>query len=158
MRRFGVCGIGAKAEDIGVWLDTGFCEFRASPSVDVGERPDVIFGPVGPDHPELDREIGLLFPKVVVLISQTPATLPQGLDEDYRRQCWQQAGVQFHVATSLEPQLTEPEWAAYGGAGDPSAAQALKAVSDQIYRHLLDDVFRDTREWCGHTFSVVISS
>lgn len=30
-------------------------------------------------------------------------------------------------------------------------------VADAVYRHLLADVFRETAEWCGHTFSVVTS-
>jgi hypothetical protein len=157
MRRFKICGIGATAEDIGVWLDPGFCEFQASQTVEAGERPDVIFGPLGPDNTELVRQIGLQQPKVVVLLSPVPACLPQGPTEDYRKYGWQQAGVDYLIATCLAPQLTEPEWTAYGREGGLNPAEALKAVSDQIYRHLLADVFQETQDWCGHTFSVVIS-
>jgi len=151
MRRFEIYGSGATAAEIGVWLDTGFREFQAGQTGDAAARPDVIFAPLGPDDGALGRDIGLWLPKVIVLISRTAAESPQGL-EDYRRHRWQQGGVNYLVATVLEPELREPEWAAYGG------EDSLKAVSDQVYRHLLEDVFRETREWCGHTFSVVINS
>jgi hypothetical protein len=151
MRRFEINGSGATAAEIGVWLDTGFREFQAGQAGDAAARPDVIFATAGPDDAALGREIGQRLPKVVVLSGRTAAELPQGL-EDYRRHRWQQGGVHYLVATALEPELREPEWAAYGG------EDSLKAVSDQVYRHLLDEVFRETREWCGHTFSVVIHS
>ncbi|MDR3588318.1 MAG: hypothetical protein P4N41_01500 [Negativicutes bacterium] len=149
MRRFGVYGSGATAAELGVWLDTGFVEFQAGQAEEAAERPDVIFGRTGPDNSALSREIGLLLPKVIVLISPSPAEPPPDLGEEYRRHRWRQAGLDYLVATYLEPPLNEPEWAAYGG------ADSLKAVSDQIYRHLLADVLRETQEWCGHTFSVV---
>ncbi|MDR3562540.1 MAG: hypothetical protein P4N59_14050 [Negativicutes bacterium] len=155
MRRFSIYTPRGAAADTESWLDTGFREMAAGQTGDDAERPDVIIANLGRDDAGLCREVNALLPKVVVLLSEIAAGLPEQLEEQFRVHCWQKAGGFYVVGTSLEPALAEPEWGAYCSGGEIDAPQALKAVSDQIYRHLLADVFRETAEWCGHTFSVV---
>jgi hypothetical protein len=80
-------------------------------------------------------------PKVVVIYGE--AALPDDLAEDYRGHTWRG----FTILTRLEVRLAAPDWGDY--------ADEAKAVAGAVYRHLLAEVFRETREWCGHTFSVL---
>lgn len=63
-------------------------------------------------------------------------------------QLWRCGDKWITVGTSLEARLHEPAWLVYG-------EDWQKAMAETIYRHLLEDVFRETAEWCGHMSSVV---
>lgn len=135
MKRFSVLRLAGDAGE--VWLESGFAAFAAGAGEDGRpKRPDVLLTAAG-DFMAVEE----LWPKVVVTAGA--AALPGGLDGDYRGICWRG----FTVFTRLEAPLAEPAWDAY--------RDDAKAVAGAVYGHLLADVFRDTREWCGHTFSVL---
>jgi hypothetical protein len=120
-----------------VWLESGFAAFAAGAGEDGRPvRPDVLLMPAG-EWPAA----GELWPKVAVAAGA--AELPDGLAGDFRGCRWRG----FTVFTRLEAPLAEPAWDAY--------RDDAKAVAGAVYAHLLADVFRETREWCGHTFSVL---
>lgn len=135
MKRFSVmCLAGAAGE---VWLESGFAAFAAGADEDGRpRRPDVLLT-TAEDWPA----VGEQWPKVAVTAGATE--VPDELAGDFRGLCWRG----FTVFTRLEAPLAEPDWYAY--------RDDAKAVAGAVYGHLLADVFRDTREWCGHTFSVL---
>lgn len=134
MKRFTVCAVGTDCE---AWLESGFAAFAAGKDADGRPlRPDVLLLAAG----EWGL-VGELWPRVAVVAGA--AGPPAELGEDYRAFAWS-GGI---VLTRLEAPLAAPDPDAYG--------DAARAVAGAIYAHLLADVFRDTREWCGHTFSVL---
>ncbi len=134
MRRFTVCG---RTENSNAWLESGFAAFAAGKDADGRPlRPDVLLVAAG----EWGL-VGELWPRVAVVAGA--AGPPAELGEDYKAFAWP-GGT---VLTRLEAPLAAPDREAYG--------DAARAVACAIYAHLLADVFRDTREWCGHTFSVL---
>jgi hypothetical protein len=151
MKRFSVSVIGGGG-DIAPWLDTGFVEFAPGDD-ETGRplRPDTLY--LAPDEKGWAEAASVLWPKVIVLAAPVPV-LPAELSEAYRLYSWRADSFAFAIASRLEAQLAEPFWPAYGPLTQPVA---VKAVADVVYRHLLVDVFRETAEWCGHTFSVVTS-
>ena len=135
MKRFYVQALaGADTE---IWLDSGFAAFAPGLTRDgMPRRPDVLLVPA-----EDWRPVAELWPKVVVV--QGTATPPEDLAEEYKPHTWRG----FTVLTRLEARLGTPAWDEY--------ADEAKAVTGAVYRHLFEDVLRETREWCGHTFSVL---
>lgn len=123
---------------MGAWTESGFAAFV--PGTD-GERrplrPDVLLLAAG----EGWRLVGELWPKVVVVAGD--AMPPAELGEDYKAFAWPGCTV----LTRLDAPLAAPDRAAYG--------DDARAVAGAVYSHLLADVFRETRDWCGHTFSVL---
>ena len=135
LKRFSVLDLTGSAAE--VWLESGFAAFAAGEDGDGRpERPDVLLMPAG-----AWPKVAELWPKTVVTAGE--AALPDGLAGDYRARRWRD----YTVATRLEAPLAEPDWDAYG--------DGAKAVAGAVYGHLLAEVFRETREWCGHTFSVL---
>lgn len=135
MKRFYVQALAGV--DTEIWLDSGFAAFEPGLTKDgQPRRPDVLLAPVG-DWPAVAE----LWPKVMVL--EGAATPPDELAEEYKSHVWRG----FTVLTRREARLAAPDWDDY--------ADEAKAVAGAVYRHLLAEVFRETREWCGHTFSVL---
>ena len=123
---------------MGAWLESGFAAFAAGVDGDGRPlRPDVLLLAAGEGWRPADE----LWPKVIVAAGTM--TMPAALSEDYRAVAW----LGRIVLTRLDAPLDPPDSAAYG--------DAARAVAGAIYGHLLADVFRDTRDWCGHTFSVL---
>lgn len=122
--------------DIEVWLDCGFAVFVAGPGEDGrARRPDVLL--LADDWAAAEE----LWPKVMVAAAET--AVPSSLAEDYRAHNW----PGYTVLTRLEAPLSRPD--------ADACADRAKALAGAVYRHLLADAFRETREWCGHTFSVL---
>jgi len=135
LKRFSVLDLAGAAGE--VWLESGFAAFAAGADGDGRpKRPDVLLMSPG-DW----AAVAELWPKAAVAAGA--AVLPDGLAGDFRAVGWRG----LTVVTRLEASLTEPDWDAYG--------DDAKAVAGAVYGHLLADVFRETREWCGHTFSVL---
>jgi hypothetical protein len=135
LKRFSVLDLTGNAG--AAWLESGYAAFAAGTDGDGRPmRPDVLVAAAG-DWAAVER----LWPKVAV--AQGAGELPAELAGDYRRCRWRS----FIVLTRLEAPLAEPAWDAYG--------DDARAVAGAVYGHLLAEVFRDTREWCGHTFSVL---
>lgn len=125
-----------------VWDDTGFvCIGREEPF----EQADVII--IAPDDSDkLASVILAARPKVFIIAGRYE--LPQHVKDLYTGQHWRLHHTVLTIGTFLEVPLAEPVWEAY-------PEQQEKAIADTIYRHLLNDVFRETAEWCGHMSSVV---
>jgi hypothetical protein len=156
MRRFALWAPTAAPVEVAVWLDTGFAEYKPDQTGDeAGLRPDVMFWRPEAGGERCCREALRLLPKAVVIAGDGPAVWPESLSEFFTPYYWRRDDGYYVVGSSLEQQLTEPVWEAYGEGLQLDAGLRLKAVSDRIYRYLLADLFSETREWCGHTFSVV---
>ncbi|MDT8902849.1 hypothetical protein [Anaeroselena agilis] len=136
MKRFSVmCLAGPDAG--AAWLESGFAAFVAGADEDGRpRRPDVLLV-----APGAWTTVGEVWPKVAMAAGA--AELSAELAGDYRCLRWRG----FTVVTRLEAPLAEPDWDAY--------RDDAKAVAGAVYGHLLAEVFRETREWCGHTFSVL---
>lgn len=124
------------------WNDAGFVCFKADRQDDV--KPDALVW-MEADAASLPVAIIADKPKVFVI---TARYVPVDLPEYYSLHFWQTGGQWITVGTMLESELTEPKWPAYGD-------DWQKAVADTVFRYLLQDVFRETAEWCGHMSSVV---
>jgi hypothetical protein len=148
MKRFTVYPI-AVMDMEAVWLDTGFSLYAAERGS--LERPDVVlFGPAI-QYSTLLETIQTYLPKVVVAVDYAKLELTDQLKEMYQLHLWRTEGACYSIMTSIEADPELPDWPSYG----ENIINRHKGVSDSIYRHLLHEVFRETREWCGHTFSVV---
>lgn len=148
MKRFSVYPIGMP-DMPNTWLDTGFSLYPAEQ--DASERPDVLLIGKETTCSKLLESIQVHMPKVVIGAGYESLELTAALKEIYQLHTWKTEGMCYCIATSIEAELESPQWHLYSEEGDARH----KGVSDNIYRHLLYEVFRETREWCGHTFSVV---
>jgi len=142
------------------WFDAGFSVTGAGEKAG-GEsplRPDVVFWPEG-ENPgeEFWRKADSLCPAlIVVLFAGRPAPKPPaGLEDVYRWQVIPGKGVNFGVASRLEGEFGPPDWDAYQSGDTLTVYDQIKALAGSAYRLLLEELFRETREWCGHTFSVL---
>lgn len=148
MKRFTVYPIGMPQIQE-VWLDTGFSLYPAEQGLP--ERPDVILSGTAITNDELMENIQNYMPKVIIGAGYESLELTEPLKEIYQLHVWKAEGMNYLIATRIEAQLEVPQWHLYG----EKAEERHKGASDSIYRHLLYEVFRETQEWCGHTFSVV---
>lgn len=124
------------------WEAAGFHCLESNRPDDI--KPDALVW-AGTDAVSLLSALSADKPKVFVI---TARCLPADLPEYYTLHFWQSGGQQITVGTMLETELAEPKWLAYEG-------DWQKALADTVFRHLLQDVFRETAEWCGHMSSVV---
>ncbi len=142
------------------WQDSGFSVVEAGEKAggELPPRPDVMFWPEGEQEKgDFWREAESLCPALLVILftgRRTPK-LPDGLMDIYKWQILKGEEVSFLVASRLEGEFCPPDWEAYRSGDKLTASEQLKAVAGAAYRLLLEDLFRETREWCGHTFSVV---
>jgi hypothetical protein len=153
MKRFTIA-VSDGGGETGPWLDTGFVEFIPGREDDGrARRPDVLI--ISPAQAEWEKIVAESWPKVLFLGAEAPPVLTAELAEAFNLHRWHPHGLNLAVATRLEASLDEPQWAAYLQDDPLTGPVAAKAAADTVYRHLLADIFRDTAEWCGHTFSVV---
>lgn len=142
------------------WFDAGFSVIGAGEKA-AGEaafRPDVVFWPESEGSSEKVWQIaGTLCPALVVVLltGRTVPEMPADLGDVYNRQVLGGKGVNFWVASRLEGQLDPPDWDAYRSGDALTVYDQIKALAGSVYRLLLEELFRETREWCGHTFSVL---
>ena len=141
-----------KGDEIAVkaWEDAGFvCVSTGEKrnSHDQSERrPDALILPPDLSDTSFQDVIGSIMPMLfVVMIHYSP---PSSIAENYAIQFWRCRQAAITVGTMLETVLPEPPWSEYG-------EDWQKAIADTVYRHLLQDRFRETAEWCGHMSSVV---
>lgn len=173
MRRFIVLVCQASLQEAAAWEDSGFVvsdgtthpEVRRQTADVVGfpwltvetdaeqARPDVVYWQQGAAGAAGWHKVRQLLPKVVVVMGE--ASLPPDLAHVYDSCFLYGEGRSFMVGRKIEGTLLTPEWAAYRTDGLLSLPQQVKAVADAVYRLLLDNVFQETAEWCGHMSSVV---
>jgi hypothetical protein len=92
---------------------------------------------------------------VIIGDSGEKITVPEELSEIYSLQSFSGADTGFTICSRLEGQVAVPEWDLYGSQGAITREEEIKAAAGSIYRYLLEDVIRETAEWCGHMSSVV---
>jgi len=81
--------------------------------------------------------------------------VPDTLSDIYERQLIVGEGLYFTIGSRISGKVANPDWEAYRSNGQLSREEQVKTVAGSVYRFLLQDVFRETAEWCGHMSSVV---
>ncbi|NLI13036.1 hypothetical protein [Pelotomaculum propionicicum] len=158
MRRFVIFTPGCTEEDLKVWEDAGF-KLVDETSLDYPElRPDVIFICDFKAGVITWQLISKLLPKVLILTGsseQTPV-IPGELADLFNLQVIKGENISFTIGSTIQGQVVTPAWEIYRVSDGPLTPQEqLQALADSIYRFLLQDVFKETAEWCGHMSSVV---
>ena len=142
MRQFSVC-IEGDAAAYEAWENSGFIHFDA---VESDEGPDALVLPASPDAAAISERIASTMPKLFIVM--TGYMPPAPLAENYTLQSWTHKGMNITVGTLLETALPDPPRPEYGD-------DWQKAIAGTVYRYLLQDLFRETADWCGHMSSVV---
>lgn len=157
MRRFTVIAPDCAGEYTGAWEDTSFKLVEAGTWDDPEQRPDVFLWHWSKGNDLPFREVLSLLPKLLVIIGDRgeKITVPEELSEIYSRQSFSGEDTCFIICSRLEGQVAVPEWDLHGSRGAITREEEIKAAAGSIYRYLLEDVIRETAEWCGHMSSVV---
>ncbi len=157
MRRFTVVVPDCAGEDAGAWEDTSFRLVDSGTWDDPEQGPDVLLWH-WPQEEDLPVQMILsLFPKLYVITSSPDdeITIPGELADIFSLQTITGDGILFTIGSRLQGKVSVPNWDAYRGHAAITCNEQIKAVSGSIYRYLLEDVIRETAEWCGHMSSVV---
>lgn len=158
MRRFVIFAPGCAGEDLNVWEDAGF-KLADETNPDNPElRPDIILNCASRTGEIPWQVIRKLVPRVLILTGSAAqkTVFPGDLSGLYNIQVIKGESICFTICSSIQGQVETPDWAAYRSNEGPITRQEqIKALAGSIYRFLLQDVFRETAEWCGHMSSVV---
>ncbi len=158
MRRFIIVAPGCAGEDLNVWEDAGFKLFDETSQDDPALRPDVILSYASRAGEIPWQLISKLMPKILILtgsVEQKPV-FPDGLSGLFNLQVIKGENTCFTIGSSIQGQIAAPDWEAYrAGAGQITRQEQTQALAGSVYRFLLQDLFRETAEWCGHMSSVV---
>ncbi len=157
MRRFTVIAPGSAGEYANAWEDTSFKLVEDGTWNDPEQRPDVFLWRWSKNNELPDQMILSLLPKLLVIISDRgeKITVPEELSEIYNRQSFSGEDTGFTICSRLEGEVTVPYWDLYKSNSAITREEQIKAAAGSIYRYLLEDVIRETAEWCGHMSSVV---
>lgn len=157
MRRFTVIAPGGAMEYAYAWEDASFKLVEAGNWDDPEQWPDVFFWRWSKNNELPVQMILSLLPRLLVIISDRGEiiTVPEELSEIYSLQSFAGEDTGFTICSRLQGQVAVPEWDLYGSRGAITREEQIKAVAGSIYRYLLEDVIRETAEWCGHMSSVV---
>lgn len=157
MRRFTVIAPDSATEYAYAWEDTSFKLMEAGSWDNPEQWPDVFLWRWSKEIDLPVRAILSLLPKLLVIISDKVEniTVPEELSEVYGRQSFSGNDTRFTICSRLEGEVAVPEWDLYGSQGAITREEQIKATAGSIYRYLLEDVIRETAEWCGHMSSVV---
>lgn len=96
----------------------------------------------------LEKVLNALQPRLLLLLPAAGGVLPEKWREIYRMQALATQLNGWRTGTKLEAPLPDDL-----GALLQDGAEAR--LADRLYEYLLQDVFRETAEWCGHMSSVV---
>lgn len=157
MRRFTVIAPDCAGEYAVAWEDASFKLVEAG-SWDTPEQwPDVFLWRWSKENDLPVQEVLSLLPRLLVIISDRGEiiTVPEDLSEIYSRQSFAGEDTGFTICSRLQGQVAVPQWDLYGSQGAITREEEIKAAAGSIYRYLLEDVIRETAEWCGHMSSVV---
>lgn len=157
MRRFTVVAPNCAGEDVSAWEDTSFRLVESVIWDDPEQGPDVLLWHWSQKKDLPVKMILSLFPKLYVIISSPgdEITIPGELADIFSLQIITGDSVLFTIGSRIQGLAAVPDWDAYRGHEDITREEQIKAVSGSIYRYLLEDVIRETAEWCGHMSSVV---
>lgn len=157
MRRFTVVAPNSDREYVSAWEDTSFKLVDNGTWDDPEQGPDVFLWRWSQKKDMPVQMILSLFPKLYVIIS-TPGdkvTIPGELADIFSLHIITGDSIHFTIGSRIQGEAAVPDWAAYRSHAAITREEQIKAVSGSIYRYLLEDVIRETAEWCGHMSSVV---
>lgn len=157
MRRFTVIAPGSAGEYANAWEDTSFKLVEAGSWDDPEQWPDVFLWRWSKENDLPVKEILSLLPRLLVIISDRGEKIivPEELSEVYSLQSFSGEDTGFTICSRLQGQVAVPQWDLYGSQSAITREEQIKAAAGSIYRYLLEDVIRETAEWCGHMSSVV---
>lgn len=155
MRRFTVYAPNCTEDDRNAWEDVSFQLVEMETGWDPEKRPDVVFWRWSGDFEAKQKQVESILPKLYVIVSSNELPAPDTLSAIYERQVIRGEGIYFTIGSKLEGKVSAPDWEACRSGGQPAETEQIKAVAGAVYRYLLEDVFRETAEWCGHMSSVV---
>lgn len=157
MRRFTIVAPNSAMEDLCVWEDTGFRLVEAGIGDDPEQRPDVFLWHWAQEEDIPVQMILSLLPELFVVVSAPgdKFTIPGELVDIFSMQIITGDNILFTIGSRIQGLAAIPDWDAYRGHAAITREEQIKAVSGSIYRYLLEDVIRETAEWCGHMSSVV---
>ncbi len=157
MRLFTFIAPGCGEEDISAWQNTSFKLVEEGAWDEPGQWPDLFLW-----HWRKEKELPVatilsLLPRLVVIISDPDEQIivSQKLSEIYSLQSFAGRDTCFAICSRLEGEVAVPDWNLYSDQGEITREEQLKAAAGAVYRFLLEDVIRETAEWCGHMSSVV---
>jgi len=154
MRRFLLYAPGSSPLVRTAWMEVGF---KLMESVDNNTgQPDVYLWQWCKADNEIHRQsVDRMQPKVFIIIANSGKQIPESLLQVYRQQVIRGETSCFTIGTTIEGKVAVPDWNAYRLEGRLDYGEELKTLAGSIYRFLLEDIFRETADWCGHMSSVV---
>lgn len=154
MRRFTVCAAECAGQELQAWLDVGFILQTDGGAAEKNSPDVVLFGLAG-EHKTAWQLVGSMLPRVYVILSSREMPPPDKFSGIYEHQFIAGKGISFNIGSRLQGKVAVPDWEAFSSGAPLTEAEQIKAVAGSVYRYLLEDVFRETAEWCGHMSSVV---
>ena len=157
MRRFTIVAPNSAVEDLCAWEDTSFKLVENGIWDDPEQGPDVFLWHWAQAEDMPVQTILSLLPKLYIVVSALgdKVTIPGELAGIFSVQIITGDSILFTVGSRLQGLAAIPDWDAYRSHAAITREEQIKAVSGTIYRYLLEDVIRETAEWCGHMSSVV---
>lgn len=157
MRCFTIVAPNCTREDLNLWEDTSFKlmdaeEFRDNPE----QRPDIFLWHCSQEDMPGQMILSLL-PKLFVVMGAPgdEVPIPGELAEIFSIQHIAADSIHFAIGSRIQDLAAVPDWEAYRRHSTITHEEQIKAAAGSIYRYLLEDVIRETAEWCGHMSSVV---
>ncbi|NLJ75882.1 MAG: hypothetical protein GX325_01305 [Peptococcaceae bacterium] len=158
MKKFTIAAPGCRNQgEANIWKETGFATAAHKPR-DKRELGLDVFLCRQPRQGHLPTGTILsLLPKLIVIVNHKDGhiSLPPDLLEIYNQQSFSSRDLNFTIGSRLEGQVTVPDWNAAGKGSEITREEQIQAAAGAVYRFLLEDVIRETAEWCGHMSSVV---
>lgn len=157
MRRFTLIAPDCARVYSSAWENTGFNLVEAGILDEPGQRPDVFLWHWSGENDLPVPAVLSLLPRLIVIVCARgeQITISPDLSEIYNLQSFAGRDTGFTICSRLEGEVSVPDWNLYSNEGEISREEQIKAVAGAVYRFLLEDVIRETAEWCGHMSSVV---
>ncbi len=157
MRRFTLIAPDCARVYSSAWENTGFNLVEAGTLDEPGQRPDVFLWHWSGENDLPVPAVLSLLPRLIVIVCARgeQITISPDLSEIYSLQSFAGRDTGFTICSRLEGEVSVPDWNLYSNEGEISREEQIKAVAGAVYRFLLEDVIRETAEWCGHMSSVV---
>jgi hypothetical protein len=152
MKQFTIRDIGLNPEENQIWREAGFCLIK-EPWFPSSEKapPELIWladcAIGGKFDDRIAEELRTSFPKLFFVQHKAAALMPDHW-QAYAQQMVRMADADWIVGSKLEEPLP-PAVAEY------MAQQKTADLAAVVYIVILESVFRETAEWCGHMSSVV---
>jgi hypothetical protein len=152
MKKFPIRVLGLNSDEMKIWREAGFFIMPEPPSSSAESAPsELIWLSVnatgGSCECRIAAELHTAYPKLFFLPSSVAALMPSQW-QAYTQQTVRVAGTDWIVGSKLEEPLP-PAVTEY------LAQQKTAELAAVVYIVILESVFRETAEWCGHMSSVV---